>query len=512
MMMAARNLYYFAGNWGGDPEIHIIFARNLLTGFPLQFNIGEFTSGETSVTYMALLALTGALFSVENLPWVMKGASLFALLALQIKLFRIQHKTLLPPVIALYIFSVPSIFFQTALGMENMLFAAFAVVYLSKFVPVLEEEPAPQDFWYVFTFLLLGMIGFLLRPEMVFVTTAVVLASLVMRRNQMALAALFSLLTFAGLLQGINSWTGVPLHGAGTARTILSQLESYELSIGSLTLFLNIKPIYFIWSAAPFLLIFGYSLFVSLRPRLSHAQITLIVLMVVAVFGPLTLHVFNILPNNHFSRYQLYLFFITAWLAVLSLRLAPTRPPKHSWMAICALAVLIFGAETKMRNLGSARAATLENLSGIQFAQSEAAKTSLSNRICAALTCAGPKSVTIAAQEVQIRLRLDERFVVRSLDGIVDNWLSEFVSKDGCFDHFGYLMARDVDVIWDFHAYSRRGVGCGPTLIDVYNTLLTGAVYQHGEMVIERLDIKKFMSAELFNDPYRQGFAGLIRK
>jgi hypothetical protein len=42
--------------FGGDPQIHIIFARNLLQGHPLEFNLGYRTGGETSPLYMLVVA------------------------------------------------------------------------------------------------------------------------------------------------------------------------------------------------------------------------------------------------------------------------------------------------------------------------------------------------------------------------------------------------------------------------------------------------------------------------
>ena len=35
--------------FGGDPDIHVIFAKNLLKGYFLQFNPGIYSSGETSL-------------------------------------------------------------------------------------------------------------------------------------------------------------------------------------------------------------------------------------------------------------------------------------------------------------------------------------------------------------------------------------------------------------------------------------------------------------------------------
>ncbi len=46
--------YYWI--FGGDPEIHIIFAKNFLSGHVLEFNPGFKSGGETSPLYMLLVA------------------------------------------------------------------------------------------------------------------------------------------------------------------------------------------------------------------------------------------------------------------------------------------------------------------------------------------------------------------------------------------------------------------------------------------------------------------------
>ncbi|MGH7803235.1 MAG: hypothetical protein ACREQJ_02730, partial [Candidatus Binatia bacterium] len=39
--------------FGGDPGVHLVFAKHLVEGDPLQFNKGIFSSGETSPLYMS---------------------------------------------------------------------------------------------------------------------------------------------------------------------------------------------------------------------------------------------------------------------------------------------------------------------------------------------------------------------------------------------------------------------------------------------------------------------------
>ena len=59
-----------------------------------------------------------------------------------------------------------------------------------------------------------------------------------------------------------------------------------------------------------------------------------------------------------------------------------------------------------------------------------------------------PMPVVIALQEVQIRGRLDDRFIVRSLDGVVDSRFADFVHGQA-IDYGGYLEARRVAFVLD---------------------------------------------------------------
>jgi len=64
--------------------------------------------------------------------------------------------------------------------------------------------------------------------------------------------------------------------------------------------------------------------------------------------------------------------------------------------------------------------------------------------------------VSLAYQEVQVRYRLDERFIIRSLDGRTDAMLLNFIDPHGNYDHIGYIKARDIDFIMETPNYNRK--------------------------------------------------------
>ena len=132
--IAAFNLVSFSGNWGGDPEIHIIFAKNFLQGNFLEFNPGFKTSGETSILYMIFIASLLLLIPIEYIWLLMSFTGLIALLALLVYFINFFEKKPISYLICLYVISIPSIFFQAFLGMENMLFALWSILFASKFI------------------------------------------------------------------------------------------------------------------------------------------------------------------------------------------------------------------------------------------------------------------------------------------------------------------------------------------------------------------------------------------
>jgi hypothetical protein len=62
--------------------------------------------------------------------------------------------------------------------------------------------------------------------------------------------------------------------------------------------------------------------------------------------------------------------------------------------------------------------------------------------------------ISVAMQEVQARYWLDERFVVRSLDGRVDPVLLNHATNDSV-DHIAYLRERNVRYLLDTPSYNR---------------------------------------------------------
>jgi hypothetical protein len=93
------------------------------------------------------------------------------------------------------------------------------------------------------------------------------------------------------------------------------------------------------------------------------------------------------------------------------------------------------------------------------------------------------RPVSIALQEAQLRYWLDDRFVVRSLDGRVDRALLSYVHR-GNYDHLGYLRASDVRYLVGTVNYNRDRTRWA---LDDLQTLRDGETLRKDGLVFTRL-------------------------
>ena len=95
--------------------------------------------------------------------------------------------------------------------------------------------------------------------------------------------------------------------------------------------------------------------------------------------------------------------------------------------------------------------------------------------------------ISIALQEVQARYWLDQRFVVRSLDGRVDPVLLDYADSDG-IDHAGYLKERKVQFLLDTPNYNRDPQRWS---LKRLNSLKPGEKVSQGGVAFSRLEIDR---------------------
>ena len=96
--------------------------------------------------------------------------------------------------------------------------------------------------------------------------------------------------------------------------------------------------------------------------------------------------------------------------------------------------------------------------------------------------------IVLACQEVQIRYWLDQRFIVRSLDGRIDPVLFNYY-HDGYIDHIGYIKERHIAYLFDLANYTKD-----PDQWSLKNLafLNPGEVYLYQGLVFKRLNDRLF--------------------
>lgn len=488
-LLALANLIAFSGRWSGDPEIHIIFARNLLGGHFLEFNQGMATSGETSIIYMLIISIMVAALSPEIVPFVMKLFGLAAAVASVVIATSPLQDRQLRLVLALYAFVIPSIMYQSMLGMENMAFAALTVFILRG--AVLDREPRntlQRDIGWI----LLGIVGFYLRPEAVILMFAVAVHRFFVRDWRSCALFLGGIGVSLLSVSVFEALTGAPLHGAGQIRALTSANASLFIDLGPSSLVLNPKPVYYLISTAALWLVAGYVLLTASATRaLLRTEAPVFAAFLVMIGVPLMFHVTNIFPNTHFSRYQLYLFFSTlllfAWLWERIREWSGRTGFQVIVLLVCAFGVFSFEHLARGESGQATGQAILTPAAAQELALSQSAKAraETSESYCALVGgCPRDRQTVVALQEVQLRMRLDDRFWIASLDGITDSDLADFVTEEGCIQHYDYLRHRSVDLLLEFPDYNARSATCDQSLVPVAETLKAREVFRYGDMLI----------------------------
>ena len=120
--------------------------------------------------------------------------------------------------------------------------------------------------------------------------------------------------------------------------------------------------------------------------------------------------------------------------------------------------------------------------------------------------------ISVALQEIQARYWLDQRFIVRSLDGRVDPVLLVHADKVG-IDHAGYLKEREVQFLLDTPNYNRD---LQLWSLKRLNSLKPGEEVSQGGVTFSRMDIdrstlEQASQAEESQWRWFTGEAGVIR-
>ena len=453
--------WVFWGHYAGDAEIHLVYAANAAAGRFFEFNPGEVSPGVTSPGWMLGLAALFRALPDPSVPLAVKLISVagwYAGIALVFVLARrLVGGGVWPWVAAGVAGLLPGSAYNATIGMENGLFALVVLgwVYLA-----LRWEwfaAAGRVRWGQELRLgaLLGAACWL-RPEG-FVLTAVALGVRVaaqwrriglraaVRQSVMAAAAAGAL---GGAMLGFHgSQTGFLLPASGAARRLMAMGGAPGMGPFVLDPKLGLRLAAYLPLTA-----FGIAgLWGVLRRR--PATDRAVWGFIAATLGTFFVLYTAVLGCFHTARYTIFLMPLLVLAATSAARRLWTNEQagRSAKRAVSAVSLLwlgsVFSVEACVRHgLGAP-----DELH--RAMQAPLRRAAISDTMIEHLGRPVERPIVLACQEVQIRWWLDERFVVRSLDGRTDPRLLDYV-RDGRYDHLGYLRGRDVRFVTELRNYN----------------------------------------------------------
>lgn len=465
--------FTYIGNYAGDSQVHLIYGENAAQGNFFEFNPGEKSPGVTSPGYMLLVAAAFRVFPDILVPASLKLANLLFWYGLLWVFFltarRLLSSTGWAVLATLAAGLLPGSVYNATIGMENGIFAfiVFLWVYLAIRARWFLTSPgiAQPSRKELGLGALMGLACWI-RPEGLIV--AVIALSYrtigsVQSKNRFALtmkrSAVF-LLPFAavtGCLAYFHwSQTGYLIPTSGLSRILMSNVASDSFSLGPI--FVSTKfsvrlaayfPLTFLWLLANW----------ALLKRLgAHEESDGSVGFLVLLFWAAFILYSTILGSLHLSRYVIFAMPAMVLVGMMAAKwMWEGNPPKErlvSYAPRCVLAVFVlalggvFLLETNLRTQLDAQTSLWKSMSA------PGERESFSNELYQQLGQPQELPISIALQEVQARYWLDDRFVVRSLDGRVDPRLLSYAGNSG-IDHVGYIRDRKVRFLLDTPNYNR---------------------------------------------------------
>ena len=193
--------YHYIDLFGGDPEIHLIFAKNLLAGNWFEFNPGIKSGGETSPLYMLIVSFY-LLIAGDYAQYLMKATGVISLVATAILIYKATPNTVSNNriILCLIFASMTFVHYQSQRGMENFLFAALITYVIHRYY---SNDP-PTTF--VLPPLVVSL--YLLRPEAVFLTIWLFLRALLKKDKRLLIATLISIALIITIYKTINLFLG----------------------------------------------------------------------------------------------------------------------------------------------------------------------------------------------------------------------------------------------------------------------------------------------------------------
>lgn len=457
-------------SFSGDAQIHLVYARNLLRGYPLQFNLHAPNSGETTMGFMFIVAVCMRTAGETFAPYIVKILCLFSLYAgafLTLKLARrVGLHSDWDSIAALAFLWMPGNVSSAMSGSENVVFAAASLAFVYRLWD--SEWFLGRDSHFLIedvSFALMAGVLFWLRPE-TFPLVLIVLAVSFLGHVQQPetsraylLGVIVFVLVFAAIVIAyvalFRHFSGELPYAAGKARRVLSSLLECSSFLG---ITINGKILLRIGAYASVVAPAFLSGAMALRRRDWPTARRLKIAFLFAVFFLFLLaYLFNILPGVHFARYSIFIWPCGLMLAALFLQEWMEKSPSISIARAWVMTVLLLsflaaaGYETILRR----RFLQQESQSELEeVAHVPERRDAITRELISDLGIPQGANASVALQEVQLRYRLGDNITVNSLDGITDSRFLNFVCGTW-IDHDGYLIDSRTDFLMEFPDLNR---------------------------------------------------------
>lgn len=444
-LVAVVNLVPRVGYISGDALIHVIIAERLAAGHWFEFNPGEVSSGTTSVAWTVFEALLLRAGGHELLMRVVPAIDLAGLVAAALLVRSLARRlgaaTPHATVAALVCASVPALTYNAVLGMENIVFAAFALAFLDRYAAT---AGAPRR---ATTLLGLGgllAVAVLLRPEGV-TLAAVPLVGLVAARGErrrdawrdLAVVGLGTLVLVLPFALKHHAVTGHWAPGSGMSRVMTARRQATSFHLGPLWIYLGVVLRFVVYAPLS-----AFALLGALAPPADAVAREARRGLVITLGLGLVLYTF-ITGAGHVGRLMQWLLALACALAALgygraSDRLAARPRTRDMLLGLCAaLHLALIVGETALR----LRDPTQLHGGGHDLAwiaSKRDARTSATDEalqiVCGGGCCRPGVTPTLGFTEVQMRFVYDARMRVASFDGRTSSLRARAVRFDarGC--------------------------------------------------------------------------------
>lgn len=462
----------YLGNYAGDAQVHLIYGENASHGRFFEFNKGENSPGVTSPGFMLLLAGMFKIAPDTIVPALMKSVNLLTWYLLVTIFFLIARRlidsTIWALLATLIVGLMPGSVYNSTIGMEN---GIFGLLIIGWFYYAMRTE------WFssiqVSNTMLIrelssgGLLGIacLLRPEGFLIAgLAVCFRAIIWLRGktqyrEILLQSVTSSIPIAVLAASSvyfhYYYTGYWIPESGTSRILMSNVAHDTFSIGPVFASPKFTVRMLAYFPITFLLIIGTWLVTTQKDFFTQSKS--VIAFSIVLFGIFYVLYSTVLGSTHLARYIIFAMPMAILIAVTSskwlweqTRFAHSKAlllQRTALVASLIVLIAVYGLETNIRMGLDSQSSLARSMSAVNT------RTEFTDELLARVGGADASSATIALQEVQLKYWLDDRILVRSLDGRVDPVLLEYANT-ATVNHIGYLKEREVDYLLELPNYN----------------------------------------------------------